>query len=146
EFHTGADTWSRYRVVLPSWDRKLGTLLACLDATLRRLGGAPTYLLTDNERTVTTDRVAGVAVRHPVPVTAARHYGLEVQTCVVEDPESKGGSEATVRVAKADLVPTEANLLSQYGSFQELVRPVSGSAQRSTLGHIGRPGGRRGKC
>jgi transposase len=113
--------WSRYRVVLPNWDRKLGTLLACLDATLRRLGGAPTYLLTDNERTVTTDRVAGVAVRHPVLVTAGRHYGLEVQTCVVEDPESKGGSEATVRVAKADLVPTEANLLSAYGSFQELV-------------------------
>jgi hypothetical protein len=26
------------------------------------------------------------------------------------DPESKGGAEASVRVAKADLVPTEANL------------------------------------
>jgi transposase len=104
-------SWSRYRVVLPAWDRKLGTLLACLDATLRRLQGGPTYLLTDNQRAVTTDRVAGVPVRHPVLVAAARHYGLEVQTCVVADPESKGGSEATVRVAKADLVPTEANLL-----------------------------------
>jgi transposase len=112
--------WSRYRVVLPTWDRRLGTLLACLDATLRRLRGAPTYLLTDNERTVTTDRVAGVPVRHPVLVAAARHYGLEVQSCVVEDPESKGGSEATVRVAKADLVPTEANLLDEYVSFGEL--------------------------
>ena len=112
--------WSRYRVVLPTWDRKLGTLLACLDATLRRLGGAPSYLLTDNERTVTTDRVAGVPVRHPVLVAAGRHYGLEVQSCVVADPESKGGSEATVRVAKADLVPTEANLLEEYGSFGEL--------------------------
>jgi hypothetical protein len=40
--------------------RKLCTGLACLDATLRRLRGAPTYLLTDNERTVKTDRVAGV--------------------------------------------------------------------------------------
>jgi hypothetical protein len=39
----------------------------------------------------------------------------------VADPESKGGSEATVRVAKADLVPTEANLLDEYGSFGELV-------------------------
>ena len=112
--------WSRYRVVLPTWDRKLGTLLACLDATLRRLQGAPTYLLTDNERTVTTDRVAGVPVRHPVLVAAGRHYGLEVQTCVVADPESKGGSEATVRLAKADLVPTEANLLEEYRSFGEL--------------------------
>ncbi|MFD1276094.1 hypothetical protein ACFQ51_43810 [Streptomyces kaempferi] len=26
------------------------------------------------------------------------------------DPESKGGAEATVRIAKADLVPTSANL------------------------------------
>jgi transposase len=113
--------WSRYRVVLATWDRKLGTLLACLDATLRRLGGAPTYALTDNERTVTTERVAGIPVRHPVLVAAARHYGLEVRTCEVADPESKGGSEATVRVAKADLVPTEANLLDDYSSFGELV-------------------------
>jgi transposase len=112
--------WSRYRVVLPTWDRKLPTLLSCLDATLRRIGGAPTYVLTDNERTVTTDRVAGVPVRHPVLVAAGRHYGLEVQTCEVADPESKGGSEATVRVAKADLVPTEANLLPAYGAFSEL--------------------------
>jgi transposase len=112
--------WSRYRVVLPAWDRKLGTLLACLDATLRRLQGGPTYVLTDNQRAVTTDRVAGVPVRHPVLVAAGRHYGLEVETCVVADPESKGGSEATVRVAKADLVPTEANLLDEYRSFGEL--------------------------
>jgi transposase len=112
--------WSRYRVVLPTWDRKLGTLLACMDTTLRRLGGGPTFLLTDNERTVTSDRVAGVPVRHPVLVAAGRHYGLEVRSCVVADPESKGGSEATVRVATADLVPTEANLHEQYRSFGEL--------------------------
>lgn len=34
---------------------------------------------------------------------------------------SKGGSEATVRVAKADLVPTEANLLDAYRCWAELV-------------------------
>ncbi len=127
--------WSRFRVVLPTWDRKLGTLLACLDATLSRLGGAPTYVLTDNEKTVTTDRVAGVPVRHPVLVAAGRHYGLEVQTCEVADPESKGGSEATVRVAKADLVPTEANLLDEYGSFDELV----GACERFCREVNGRP-------
>ncbi|MFE9446096.1 hypothetical protein ACFYO2_45990 [Streptomyces sp. NPDC006602] len=36
-------------------------------------------------------------------------------------PESKGGAEATVRIAKADLVPTNANLLPAYDSFAELV-------------------------
>jgi hypothetical protein len=112
--------WSRFRVVIPTWDRTLATTLACIDATLRRLGAAPTYLLTDNERTVTIDRVAGLAVRHPEMVSAVRHYGMAVETCVPYDPETKGGSEATVRVAKADLVPTEANLLDAYPSFGAL--------------------------
>jgi hypothetical protein len=35
-------------------------------------------------------------------------------------PESKGGSESTVKIAKADLVPTEVNLREAYGSFAEL--------------------------
>jgi hypothetical protein len=33
--------WSRYRVVIPTWDQTLGTLVWCLDQTLRRLGGCP---------------------------------------------------------------------------------------------------------
>ncbi|WP_323182011.1 MULTISPECIES: IS21 family transposase [unclassified Streptomyces] len=112
--------WSRYRVVIPTWDRTLPTLISCIDSTLRAFGGVPTYALTDNEKTVTIDRVAGVAVRHPQIVSAGRHYGLQVHTCVPFDPESKGGSEATVRIAKADLVPTDANLRSAYDSFAEL--------------------------
>jgi len=112
--------WSRFRVVIPTWDRTLGSLLACLDATLRAAGGAPTYLLTDNERTISIDRIAGIAVRHPEIVAAGRHYGCEVLPCVPFDPESKGGSESTVKLAKADLVPTDANLLPAYGSFADL--------------------------
>ena len=112
--------WSRFRVVIPTWDRTLGTLVACLDTMLRRLDGAPTYLLTDNEKTVTVDHVAGVAVRHPEMVAVGRHYGLKVETCVAHDPESKGGVEATVRIAKADLVPKATNLLGAYRDFAEL--------------------------
>ena len=112
--------WSRFRVVVPTWDRTLPTVLSCLDATLRTIGAAPTYVLTDNERTITIDRIAGVPFRHPDLVAAGRHYGVTVRTCVPYDPESKGGSEATVRIAKADLVPTSANLRPDYGSFAEL--------------------------
>jgi len=36
------------------------------------------------------------------------------------DPASKGGSESTVKIAKADLVPTEANLRPAYASFAGL--------------------------
>jgi transposase len=106
-------SWSRFRVVLPAWDQTLGTLVSCVDATLRRIGGAPTYLLT-------IDRVAGIPVRHPDIVAAGRHYGCKVETCEPFDPESKGGAEHTVKIAKADLVPTTANLLAAYASFTEL--------------------------
>jgi hypothetical protein len=107
-------------VVIPVMDRTLPTVTACLDATLRRIGGVPAYALTDNEKTVTIEHVANIAVRNPEIVEVARHYGMTIRTCLPADPESKGGSEATVRIAKADLVPTEANLLEEYRKFSEL--------------------------
>ena len=76
--------------------------------------------MTDNEKTVTVEHVAGIPVRNPQMVAFARHYGLTVHTCVPADPATKGGSESTVQIAKADLVPTEANLLADYASFAEL--------------------------
>ena len=51
---------------------------------------------------------------------AAHHYGLTVMSCLPADAPSKGGSEATVRVAKADVVPTEANLLDAYADWAAL--------------------------
>ena len=69
---------------------------------------------------MTVDRIAGIAVKHPVLVAAGRHYGLQIHACVPADPASKGGSESTVKIAKADLVPTEANLLDEYASFADL--------------------------
>ena len=113
--------WSRLRVVIATWDRTMPTLIGCLDRAMRVFGGAPTYWLTDNEKTVTVDHVARIAVRNPRIVEAGHHYGVTIATCVPFDPESKGGSEATVRVAKADLVPTDANLLDAYSSWGELV-------------------------
>jgi len=113
-------SWSRFRVVIPILDRSLPSVIACIDATLRRFGGCPTYALTDNEKTVTTTHVARIAIRNAEMVAAARFYGLTIATCVVADPESKGGSEATVRLAKADLVPCDANLLAAYPSFAAL--------------------------
>jgi hypothetical protein len=112
--------WSRFRVVMAAWDQTLGTLTACLDAALRQIGGAPTYLLTDNPKTVTVEHIAKVPVRHPEMVAVGRHYGCVVNTCEPFDPESKGGVEATVKIAKADLVPTHANLRGEYAGFAEL--------------------------
>jgi transposase len=112
--------WSRFRVVLALWDRTMPSVVMALDRALRAFGGAPTYALTDNERTVSIDHVCGMAVRNPQIVSVGRHYGLTVATCVPADPESKGGSEATVRIARADLVATEHNLRGEYEDFAEL--------------------------
>jgi transposase len=112
--------WCRFRVVLALRDKTAPSVFAALDVTLRRLGGAPTYVLTDNEKTVTVEHVAGIAVRNPLIVSFARHYGVTVHTCAPADPASKGGSESTVKLAKADLVPKDTNLLPEYGCFAEL--------------------------
>lgn len=69
---------------------------------------------------MTVEQVAGIPVRHPDMVALGRHYSCAVQTCRPFDPESRGGAEATVKVAKADVVPTLVNLASEYGSFGEL--------------------------
>lgn len=64
--------------------------------------------------------MAGIPVRNAGIVVFSRHYGLTVHTCVPCDPASKGGSESSVKIAKADLVPKDTNLLDAYESFAEL--------------------------
>lgn len=112
--------WSRFRVVIPLPDKTLPSVIAALDRCFRLLGGVPTYALTDNEKTVTDGHVAGIAIRNPQIVAVSYYYGVKIVTCVPADPQSKGGSEATVRIAKADVVPTAANLRDDYESWEQL--------------------------
>jgi hypothetical protein len=71
---------------------------------------------------VTVEYVCGIAVRNATIVEVSRHYGLTIATCEPAGPQSNGGSEATVRVAKADLVPTDHNLRDEYSDWQALER------------------------
>lgn len=107
--HHGADkieTAGADFVLVPDRDVALG------------LGGEPLFL--QNEKTVNTDHVAGITVRNPEIVEVARHYGTTIRTCLPADPETKNGSEATVRAAKADLGPRDVNLREHYKTFGEL--------------------------
>lgn len=113
--------WSRYRVIIPLGDRTWPSVVAALDQTFRSIGGVPTYALTDNEKTVTDYHLCGIAVRNESALALSRYYGVSIVTCVPYDPESKGGSESSVKVAKADLVPTEYNLLGDYASSLEVL-------------------------
>lgn len=112
--------WSRFRIVIPLRDRTAPSVFSALDRSFRLVGGAPTYVLTDNEKTVTTMHVAGVPVRNQQTLAFAKHYSIEVLTCQPADPASKGGVEASVKVAKADLVPKDTNLREEYASFAAL--------------------------
>jgi hypothetical protein len=86
--------WSRFRVVLAIRDKTMPSVFAALDVTLRRLGGAPTYVLTDNEKTVTVEHIAGMAVRNPQMVAFARHYGAVTRV-------AEGGSALDPQVVAA---------------------------------------------
>jgi len=101
-------------------DKTMASVVIGLDRTLRLVGGVPTYALTDNEKTVTVEHVCGIAVRNPRIVEVSRHYGMTIATCGPADPQSKGGVEATVKIAKADLVPTDHNLREGYPDWQAL--------------------------
>ncbi|GAA2279202.1 hypothetical protein GCM10010430_76480 [Kitasatospora cystarginea] len=121
------------RVVIPVLDKTPPTVAARLDATFRTLGGVPTNCLTDNEKTVTVEHVARIAVRNPELVPIARYYGTVVRSCMPADPASKGGTEATVRIAKRDLVPTAVNLRPEYAGFAELQEACECSPLRSVI-------------
>jgi transposase len=92
---------------------------------------------------VTVEHVAGVPVRHPDMVALGRHYGAVVQTCQPFDPESKGGTGATVKIAKADLVPAMANLLPDYPGFGALEAGCAAWCEQVNA-RPGAPGKRRG--
>lgn len=112
--------WSRFRVVIALRDKTMPSVFAALDQTFRQLGGVSTYVLTDNEKTVTVEHIAGIPVRNSQLVGFAEHYSVVVHTCVSADPASKGGTESSVKISKADLVPKDTNLREEYASFAEL--------------------------
>ena len=58
-------------MVLPLLDKTWPSVAAAIDVALRRAGGAPAYLLTDNEKTVTVEHVAGLPVRNAAAVAFA---------------------------------------------------------------------------
>jgi transposase len=51
-------------------------VFAALDVTFRRLGGVPTYVLTDNEKTVTVEHIAGIRCGTRSWSAFAEHYSV----------------------------------------------------------------------
>ena len=111
------------------------------------LGGAPTYVLTDNEKTVTAEHVAGSAGAQPADGgvrPALRGHDSHLRAGSTRPP--RAASESTVKIAKADLVPKDTNLLPAYASFAELEAACEAFMTRSTPGCTGSPAGFRRRC
>ena len=112
--------WSRFRVVIalrdktqPVGDRRVGPDVSA--------AGWGADVSVDRQREDRHRRPhRGGAGAEPEAVTFGRHYGITVLTCEPADPASKGGVEASVKISKADPVPTETNLRAGYGCFTEL--------------------------
>jgi hypothetical protein len=98
----------------------MGTLTCCIDQAMQAVGGAPTYLLTDNARIVTTEHVAGIPLRHLEIVALGRHDECKAETCVPFDPESKGRGRGDGEDRHGRPRPSAANLLADYAGFAGL--------------------------
>ncbi|WP_197023379.1 DDE-type integrase/transposase/recombinase [Arthrobacter sp. MA-N2] len=113
--------FSRFRIVIALRDKTMPSVFAALDRSFRLVGGVTTYVLTDNEE----DRHDRAHRRDPRAERAdcgvfQALFGRPCRRASRADPASKGGVENAVKIAKADLVPKETNLLPEYGSFAEL--------------------------
>jgi transposase len=114
--------WSRYRLIVPTWDRTRAELRSAMDTTLRGLGGAPAYLVGNDARMLTIDPATGASIVHPELLAIGRYYGCQVAGCQPFTSVGTGGGEHAVKIARDDLAPTTTNLLAGYDSFVELAR------------------------
>jgi hypothetical protein len=87
---------------------------------------------------VTSEHVAGIAVRNRQMLDFAHNYRLTTPTCVGRSGE-QGVAGNAIKIAKADLVPTEANLLPKYASFIELQQACTEFVNRSIPARIEPP-------
>ena len=101
----------------------------------------PAYLLTDNEKTVTVEHVAGMPVRNPGAVEFGRHDGLTVATCVPYDPASKGGSSPRSSWPRPTWCPRPRTCSPATAASPRWRRPARSSASRSTPARTGSPAG-----
>jgi transposase len=136
-------SWSRFRVVLPAWDQTLGTLVACLDAALRRIGGVPTYVLTDNAKTVTIDRVAGIPVRHPDIVAAGRHYVARSRPASRSTRNPRAAPSTRLRLPRRIWFPRRRTCSPRTRRSPIWPTRVCSGASGSTAARTGRPPPRR---
>ncbi len=97
--------WSRMRYVEFTQRQDSETLLNCLVHAFHYFGGTTATLLTDNMKTVVSERVDGVPQWNPRFLDFAACYGFVPRVCHPYRPETKGKIEACVRFIRTSFWP-----------------------------------------
>jgi hypothetical protein len=107
--------WSRMLYVRFTQRQDIETLLNCLEQAFRHFDGVTSTVLTDNMKTVVTERVEGQPRFHPRFLDFASYYGFIPRVCHPYRPETKGKVESSIRFVRCSFWPP-----SQFNTLAEL--------------------------
>lgn len=93
---------SRVRYVEYTTSQDMATFLGCHERAFRYVGGCPREIVYDNTKTVVSERVGTIIRFHPDFLRFAAAYGFKPRACWLNDPESKGKVESSVKYVRRD--------------------------------------------
>jgi transposase len=88
--------YSRYAYVEFTDNERSETLVACLERALAFFGGVPNHVLSDNPKTIVTERNAygeGLHRYNAALMDCAKHYGVRIKLCAPYRAQTKGKVE-----------------------------------------------------
>jgi hypothetical protein len=115
--------WSRFRVVIPIMDRSKRSLAICIEQTMRRFGGVPTYLFLEDVEAGLRAPTGSIAGNLPARdfVGIARHFGMSGRLCLRQGIANAAGVGSDVAViSDRDLIPAPVLPSRGYRSFRDL--------------------------
>ncbi len=95
-------SYSRVRYVEFTTSQDMVTFLTCLKHALEYIGGVPQAILFDNAKTVVSERVGSVIQFNQDLLRFAARYKFKPEACWLNDPESKGKVESSIKYVRRD--------------------------------------------
>lgn len=95
-------SYSRVRYVEFTTSQDMVTFLTCLKHALEYIGGVPQMVLFDNAKTVVSERVGSVIQFSQDLLRFAARYRFKPEACWMQDPESKGKVENSIKYVRGD--------------------------------------------
>ena len=125
--------YSRFHYLIYSETKTTEDFLRCTIEVLRRSGGMPKEILTDNMSAVVSMQ-GNRKVKHPVIIQFEKDTGIEIRLCKVRSPETKGKVESSNRYVQwLDPYQGELENKSQlFEKIEELNRKINQEINQTT--------------